>query len=266
MTDQDQFPSDPDAIVGDLKASLAFLTRVPADWLGSDPNTRPDFRRAAALFPLAGCMIGLGGGLGLVVASAIGAPPMASATLAVTATMALTGGLHEDGLADTADSFGGATVEHRLQIMGDSRIGTFGAAALILSLLLRVACLTAMIVVGGMFIAAGVLIIAEGISRAAMVRMWHDLPAAKASGLSHDTGPPGHSAMLVALASAGVLAVLAIPLVGLRSAILAAVLAALATYIAIRLIAQAIGGRTGDALGACQQVVLAAFLLGAATL
>ena len=72
--------------------------------------------------------------------------------------------------------------------------------------------------------------------------------------------------MVLALALAAVLAILGIPLVGLRAAVLAAVLAAFATYIFTRVTAQAIGGRTGDTLGACQQVALVAWLIGAATL
>ncbi len=259
------FPPDFDTVIGDLKASIAFLTRVPAAWLGVDPEARPDFRRAAGLFPVAGCLVGIAGGAVLVIGMAIGMPSLAAATLAVAATVVLTGGLHEDGLADVADSLGGATAERRLQIMDDSRIGAYGAVALILSLLMRVTCVAA-IAADSAWVAAAALVIAEGVSRAALVRMWHELPAARTTGLAHGTGPPDYNAMLIALATAGVLALLAIPLLGLRPALLAAVLAALAAYISTRLTAQAIGGRTGDTLGACQQVTLVAFLIGAATL
>jgi adenosylcobinamide-GDP ribazoletransferase len=110
------------------------------------------------------------------------------------------------------------------------------------------------------------LVLAEGVSRAAMVHMWHALPPARASGLAHDTGPPTTGAMTVALAVAGVLALLAIPLAGFRAGLLAAVFAALTAYMVERLSVRAIGGRVGDTLGACQQLVLAAYLIGAATL
>jgi adenosylcobinamide-GDP ribazoletransferase len=257
VTSNDSLPPDFDAAVGDLRASLAFLTRLPADWLGVAADARPDFRRAAGLFPLAGCVVGAAGGIVLLAGSAIGAPPLAAATLAVTATMALTGGLHEDGLADTADGLGGSTVDKRLEIMDDSRIGTYGAAALGISLVLRVVCL-ATLAAHGAWTAALMLVIAEGISRAALVRMWHDLPPARLSGLAHDTGPPGDRAMLLALAIAGVLALLAIPLVGIRAAVVAAVLAAIGTFAFMRLSQQSLGGRTGDTLGASQQVALLA--------
>jgi adenosylcobinamide-GDP ribazoletransferase len=264
MSDSNPF-RDMDTASGDLKSALAFLTRVPARWLGIDPDRRPDFRRAAGLFPVAGVLIGIAGGIVIIIASAIGVPPLVAAALAVAATIGLTGALHEDGLADVADSFGGATAERRLEIMQDSRVGTYGAAALVLSLVIRVACLAA-ILGAGVLQAALALVIAEGISRAALVRLWHDLPPAQASGLAHDTGPPDNNAMILALATAAVLALASVPVVGLRAAVLAAVLAALAAYIFVRLTAEAIGGRTGDTLGACQQVALIAWLIGAATL
>ncbi len=263
MSGSNPFP-DFQAFVGDLKSALAFLTRVPAAWLGTGPDIRPDFRRAAALFPLAGLAVGIAGGLVLALANAIGVPPLVAASLAVAATIALTGALHEDGLADVADGLGGASVAGRLAIMHDSRIGTYGAAALLLSLVIRIACLAALVSHGAVA-AAIALALAEGISRAALVRMWHELPAARPDGLAHDTGPPDHNAMVLALATAAVLALIAIPTLGLKPAVLAAIFAALASYLFTRLTAQAIGGRTGDTLGACQQVALVAWLIGAAT-
>jgi adenosylcobinamide-GDP ribazoletransferase len=264
MSDNNPFP-DAQTFVGDFKASLAFLTRLPAAWLGTDSSVRPNFRRAAGLFPLAGVVVGIVGGLVLAVASAIGIPPLIAAALAVATTMALTGALHEDGLADVADSFGGPNAERRLEIMRDSRVGTYGAATLVLSLLIRVAAL-ATLLTHGVVQAAIALALAEGISRAALVRMWQELPAARSDGLAHDTGPPDQSAMVVALAIAAVLALIAIPTLGLRQAVLAAIFAALASYAFTQLMAQSIGGRTGDTLGASQQVALVAWLIGAATL
>jgi adenosylcobinamide-GDP ribazoletransferase len=265
MSDEERYPADVATIIGDLRASLAFLTRLPAGWLGVPGDERPDFRRAAALFPVAGCLVGVAGGAVLVVVSGFGVPPLAAAALTVIATMMLTGGLHEDGLADMADCLGGATPERRLAILDDSRIGTYGAAALVLTLLLRVSCLAA-ITGHGAWRAAAMLVLAEGVSRAAMVHMWYALPPARASGTAHDTGPPTVAAMTAALVIAGVLALLAIPVAGFGAALLAAVFAALTAYMVERLSVRAIGGRVGDTLGACQQLVLAAYLIGAATL
>jgi adenosylcobinamide-GDP ribazoletransferase len=250
-------------VMEEIKSAIVFLTRLPPQLVGVEVDRRPDFRRGARVFPVAGALIGLAGGAVLIAAAALGMPPLVSAVLAVTATMLVTGGLHEDGLADTADSFGGATTERKLEIMDDARVGTYGAAALIVSVVLRAAAL-AQIAQASALAAALTLIAAEAASRAALVSLWHDLPAARMSGLAHETGPPDQNAMLVALAAAVVIVIVtALPTVGWRATILGCVLAAIATYAFTRLTARAIGGRTGDSLGACQQAAVIAFLIGA---
>ena len=150
--------------------------------------------------------------------------------------------------------------------MDDSRVGTYGAVALVFSILIRVAALGA-VATAGPFRAAFALIAAEAVSRAALVRLWHDLPAARMGGLSNDTGAPDQNAMLVGLAIAAVIAVIfGLPAIGLWATILAGALAVIATYATIRVIARTLGGRTGDTLGACQQVAVVAFLVGASAL
>ena len=249
--------------IGEMKAAATFLTRLPLRFAGFDTAHAPDFTHGARVFPVVGALIGLAGGVVLVVAMGVGVPALVAAALAVGVTVLVTGALHEDGLADMSDSFGGATTERRLEIMDDSRVGTYGAIALVFSILLRVSALTA-IASTGAFRAAFALIAAEAVSRAALVRLWHDLPAARVGGLSSETGPPDQNAMLIALGIAAVITVVAsVPALGLWATILAAALAALATFVMIRLTARTIGGRTGDTLGACQQVVLVAFLVGA---
>ena len=263
MSDRQPIPGEISIAVEELKSASIFLTRVPARLVGLDISRAPDFKHGARVFPVVGVLVGVAGGVILVVASALGVPPLLSAALAVTTTVLVTGGLHEDGLADTADSFGGATTEKKLEIMDDSRVGTYGAAALVFSILLRVAALGAVAAVGPLR-AAFALIAAEAVSRAALVRLWHDLPAARMGGLADDTGPPDQNAMLVALAIGAVVAVIAsVPAVGLWATILAGALTVGATYAMIRLTARTLGGRTGDTLGACQQVAAIAFLIGA---
>jgi adenosylcobinamide-GDP ribazoletransferase len=147
--------------------------------------------------------------------------------------------------------------------MDDSRIGTFGTAAVIVSVLLRVAAI-ASIMPRWPLAAALALIAGEAVSRAALVRQWHDLPGARAGGLTAETGPPDYHATLLALALAAVIVVvIALPALGWRATVLASLLAVAAGYGATRLTANIIGGRTGDTLGACQQVTLVAFLIGA---
>jgi len=250
-------------IVDDFRSAIAFLTRLPAAVVGTDPAVPPDFTRAARVFPAVGAMIGAAGGAVLVAATLLGMPPAVAATLAVATTVLITGGLHEDGLADTADAFGGGSVERRLAIMDDSRIGAYGVLALLLTVLAKVAAVAA-IAGGGAFAAAGVLVAGEAVSRAAMVAEWHALPAAKPGGLAAETGPPSRRAMRSAVATAAVIALIAGgPGVGLVPCVLAGVLAAIASYIAAAATTRAIGGRTGDTLGACQQVAAAGFLVGA---
>src|SRR5262245_19788466 len=179
----DPFRAELDAIADDLIAGLVFLTRVPASLFGREIASPPDFRRGARTFPVIGALIGLDGGVMLVVARGLHESPLVAAGLAVLTTMLLTNALHEDGLADTVDGFGGgATTERKLEIMDDSRIGTYGAAALIFSILFRVGALASLSAAGA-FHAALALIAAEAVSRAAIVRLWHELPAARLSGL-----------------------------------------------------------------------------------
>jgi len=263
MTDVEPFREQIRSVLDDLRASLAFLTIIPGSALGESAGAKPDFKRGAQVFPVVGALIGLAGGAVLVLAVALDVPAMVSAALAVTAIVLLTGALHEDGLADTADGFGGgATSERKLEIMDDSAVGAYGATALILALLLRVVTLAALVPSGGVR-AAAVLLAAEAASRAAMVRLWHELPAARLGGMAEGTGPPDSQAMLTALLVAAVIVVLAVmPTFGFWATLAAAALTIAVAFAFARLTALQIGGRTGDTLGACQQVTAVAFLVG----
>jgi adenosylcobinamide-GDP ribazoletransferase len=253
------------AMVDDLGPALAFLTRLPARRIGVSAGEAADFRHVPRVFPIVGAGVGIAAGIVLAVALWLGEPPLIAALLAVAVTVLATGGLHEDGLADTADGFGGGvSAERKLEIMDDSRIGAYGAVALIFSIFIRVAALSALAAAGG-FRAALVLVAAEAASRAAMVRLWHSLPAARVGGLSDAAGTPDERAMLVALASAAVIIVVTvIPAFGFWAAVVASLALVVAGYAFTRLTSHQIGGRTGDTLGACQQVTAAAFLLAVA--
>lgn len=121
-------------VVDDWLTALQFLTRLPLPRVPYHPDSLSD---AVAWFPLAGLLIG---GAAAVVhwLAAKGLPPLLSALATLIFLVTVTGALHEDGLADTADGLGGGwTRERALEIMRDSRIGSYGAVALILSLLAR---------------------------------------------------------------------------------------------------------------------------------
>ena len=126
----------------DVADALRFFTRLrvgePA------PGAALDLGRIAWAAPVAGAAVGLIGALVLALTTRLGLPLFLRAGLATAALVALTGALHEDGLADVADGFGGgATRAAKLEIMRDSRVGAYGAIALALALILRVGALTA---------------------------------------------------------------------------------------------------------------------------
>ncbi len=126
------------SVLRDLGGALRFFSRLPI------PGGEGDFARSLRLAPLAGALLGLAGGLVFIAALSLRLPVAAAALLGLGFGALVTGGLHEDGLADIADGFGGGfTAARKLEIMKDSRIGAFGALALILSVGLRASALAA---------------------------------------------------------------------------------------------------------------------------
>jgi adenosylcobinamide-GDP ribazoletransferase len=194
----------------------------------------------------------------MMLAAALQLPPAICALLAVATTMIVTGALHEDGLADTADGlFGGYTRERRLEIMKDSRIGTFGAAALVFSIALRAAALAA---IGLSWAAMLALVAAHMASRAVLPALLHATRPAKPEGLAASVGAVSRETAIVALAIG---AVALLPL-GILAAVQATFALAL-IFAAVRQAAnQRIGGVTGDIVGALQQLCEIAALCAAA--
>lgn len=222
----------------DVVAGFGLLTRVPV------PFTLP--RPAGAwAWPLVGLGVsGLAVLVGaLALAAGLAAPLVAALVMGVQAV--LTGGLHEDGLADCADGFwGGRDTARRLEIMKDHQIGSYGALALGLVLIARWSALVLLISGGhwGMILAAGML------SRVPMAAIMAGLPNARGSGLSASLGAPPMAAVggALALALAG-----AVILAGWLGVVMA--LAVATAGLAVALVARAkIGGQTGDVLGAAQ--------------
>lgn len=240
-------------IWGDVPAALGLLTRLP---VRVDVD-RAQARGAAAAwaYPLVGGVVGL---LLMVLAAVLnwcGLPVAVTALLLVAAGVVVTGGLHEDGLADCADGFwGGWDRALRLEIMKDSRIGAYGVLALILGVGLRWACLTVLLI-GPLWAAA--LILPAVISRAAMVLVMRVLPHARADGLSQSVGRPGAAATGAALMIA---AVVALGMVGVQTVPLL-LIGCLTVLACIAIARRKIGGQTGDVLGATQQVCEIATLI-----
>jgi adenosylcobinamide-GDP ribazoletransferase len=244
------------ARVGEFSASIHFLTRLPLPRHGAAGAAGANLAQAVWAFPFAGFVVGLVGALAYLVADRLVLFSWPAAALAVAATLFVTGALHEDGLADTADGFGGGdTHERKLEIMRDSRIGTFGVCALIISLLVRtdaIASLTEPVLVAPALIAAHV-----G-ARAMLPFVMFLLPAARTDGLAFAAGVP--SGVGVAIAAAlGFLALLFC--LGLGHALVALVALAIVVALMSWLAMRQIGGQTGDVLGAVEQVSEVVILL-----
>ncbi len=248
--------------------SVAFLSRLPvaARYFDQGDEKAADLRADVAAFPLAGVVIAAGPCLLLIVMATAGGSDLIVAGFTVLALVAVCGALHEDGLADVADGFGGASQrERRLEIMKDSRVGSYGVIALCGSLLLRVAALAAILAQHGAPAAAIALLAVAAASRAAMVWLWAELPDALDKGLAASIGKPADGTVtfasicgLVLFAVGGVVAT------GFFSTLVALLLAVLAARLFARLCRRMIGGVTGDTLGACQQIVEISLLTGLA--
>jgi len=236
-----------DALVAwaDIAAALGLLTRLPVPVDGDRAVARG--ARAAWAWPVAGLAVAVLAALAAETALRLDLPAVVAACVAVAVQAAVTGAMHEDGLADTCDGlWGGWTRERRLEIMRDSHVGTYGVLALILSVAVRVALIAAL--AGDAMWPA--LLAAGALSRGAMATAMGALPFARTDGLAKGVGRPGGATVGLALAVAGLAG---IALVG-WGAVVAALVVGMAA-VAVCLIARTrIGGQTGDILGAVQQV------------
>ena len=236
----------------DILDALRFFTRLPVGERGAGAPL--DINRYAWAAPVAGAAVGLAGALALALTGPFGLPPLIRAALATAALVAVTGALHEDGLADVADGFGGgATRAAKLEIMRDSRIGAYGAVALTLALILRVGALTAALD-GGFWRAALSLIAVAALSRAGALTPLALLAPARADGAGASAGRLEPGAHLAAWGSAlAVAIVLGLACLGLMHALAATLASGAAAWAVAALARRAIGGQTGDVAGAAQQ-------------
>ncbi len=253
MSATEETPPPPGRLAA-LRLAFAFLTRLP---VGTPPVYGPAaLSQAAWAFPLVGVVVGLIAAAAFTVASRVGLTLNLAALAAVAAAIWTTRALHEDGLGDIADGFGGGhDRERKLAIMRDSRVGSFAVLALGVSLLARVSSISAL---DHPAYVVPALVGAGAASRAAMVALMYWMKPARADGLGHHAGRPSATTLVLALLIAAAAAELGLGLgAGLYGLVGAAVGALAIAWLARR----NIGGQTGDVLGAAQQAAEIGFLL-----
>jgi adenosylcobinamide-GDP ribazoletransferase len=238
-----------------LFAAIQFFTRLHVPrWVD---HSEEHLRGAIHYLPMIGLFVGCTGAATLLLGSLLW-PPVVAVVASTVATILLTGALHEDGLADAIDGFGGGrTRDQALAIMKDPRIGVFGALALGLALLLKVTCLQAVVPAR----AALLLVSGHALSRFGVVVLMACLPYARATGASR-ARPLAQDVSSVSIAVAGLAGIAPLALPGaptLGGAGAAAVVGVIwGLYLRRRL-----GGYTGDCMGAGQQLMELGFYLGA---
>ena len=238
----------------DLQLALALLTRLPAG--RGAPASGAELGRATRLYPLAGALVGLIGGGVLWLGVALGVPGSIAAFLALGAAVLATGAFHEDGLADTADGLGGGTTPARkLEIMRDSRTGSYGVLALVFSVALRGFCLAYLAAFGAPL--AG-LIAVHALSRAWLPAAMTALPPARADGLAAGLDRPGAGEAGFALALG---LVITFAVLGFVPMLWLLAVSGLGALLWLWLIGRQLGGYTGDSLGALQQALEILLLL-----
>ncbi len=257
------------ALTVDLAHCVRFYSRLPVPALPWEQNAHalPSFPRLVRAIPLAGLLIALLPAAVLGLALLLDLGPWLAAILAVAALVMTTGALHEDGLSDVADSFGGSTREMRLEIMRDSRIGSFGASALFLALALRIGALATLAsrIDGGAVIA--VILIVASLSRTVGLMPLVFLAPARRDGVSQAVGQPARETFWLAAGIAGGIAVVLGALAGLPplGIALMLVLSGLSGAALTGFASRHLGGQTGDIAGTAQQVAEIAALIGLLT-
>jgi adenosylcobinamide-GDP ribazoletransferase len=232
-----------------LAVAFMLLTRLPVGRLLT-LSAPPSLARVVWAFPLVGLVVGGAGGLVYWLAFRLGMPPLVAAVWALAACALVTGALHEDGLADTADGFGGgAEPARKLAIMRDSRIGGYGALALIFSVLIKAGALAALAHPASVAVA---LIVSSMLGRGFMIVLLLTLNPAREDGMGASVGKPGMATIGAAIALTALAAGLLLPFASAAIVLALALVSAIGMAVLAR---RQIGGYTGDTLGACEQVI-----------
>jgi len=245
-------------LADDVIMALRFYSRLPT---GDRPHELPNLSRIAPALPFASVLIGIVPVLVLVVGTWLSLPPLFAASLAVIAGVLVTGAMTEDALADSMDGlFGGQTRERRLEIMKDSRHGTYGVAAIVLLLVARVTALGSVAAIHPM-VAGGIWLCAMVLSRSFSLWLTVELPPARADGASAAAGRVGKRGFGLGMAMAVLIGfAFGAPATSFLAIILAVGMAGLVAWSWTVLCARLAGGQTGDLIGALQGLVELAVL------
>jgi adenosylcobinamide-GDP ribazoletransferase len=268
MTSPNDYPGGRPASFDDwlraFREQASFFTGVNLGSFGPPGAPRWPLADVLPVLPVIGAAVGLASGLVFAIVRNIAGPGWLAAVLAVGAAIVITRALHEDGLADTADGLGPHALEpaRRLEIMRDSRNGTFGVLALTLSVLVKVACLAHFSGATGLV----VLMSAHALSRAMLAYPLLAYAPVHSNGLGARVGKPTDQDVWLTIAIGAGLAFILMLGKGVLVAIFAPLAAIAAGWFASRWIAARLGGYTGDTLGAVQQKAETAFLVVAAVL
>ena len=253
----------------DIVDCIAFFSRLPVPpILGKVSQGMPDLPRSTRALPFVGLFLALvamvPATLFDVLAFTAPLPTLLLAAMTIATMAIITGGLHEDGFADVADGFwGGHTKERKLEIMKDSRLGAYGAIALVFSLLLRVSILSYLFENYGVQVGGIAYIASCVVSRVPILHVWYTMPPARTNGLSASVGQPKFQSYAIGVALGAVTtAICIVPYFGLISALSAFTMVALSAVLVVRTANKHIGGQTGDVLGSSQQLGEIAFGVG----
>jgi adenosylcobinamide-GDP ribazoletransferase len=253
-----------DGAVRTFLVAVQFLTRVPVPG-GDQPTSRDTLARAVVFFPLVGACVGAITAAVMSVAALIW-PAWLAALVALAVEARLTGAFHEDAVADFFDAFGGGFTRARvLEILKDSRIGSFGAVALALGLLLRSSAMAAL-PAGSARVA--VIVAAAALGRQAiLVAMALVPPVSDRASLARDVAARTGAGTVALGAALALPAVLGLALLQPLHFALALAIAAAATIWFLRVVVRTLGGITGDCLGClCYLVQVIVLLVAAARL
>lgn len=232
----------------DVGAAFMLLTRIPINWNKISPNQSPDLNRCLWVYPFVGLVVGSIGAVVYFGSIALSIPQYPSIIICLGVMIFATGAFHEDGLADVMDGFGGGfTKEKKLDIMRDSRIGTYGGLALILSVFLK---FTSLINLSDFQVMIAI-IIGASISRFMILITLLFLSPAREDSLSTAAGIPSNRTMITATAIALFPSLF---FLNIKMTAILFLIALLTTAIMSRISYKQICGYSGDVLGAVQQI------------